>query len=117
MFNSIAKLFGRSPNPTADWPPHSKRELIYDLRFRSVNGLKLGAAFTDARTFGQCDDFTRSDEYVDLLYQQSGLSLEFASDKLIAVVFVVGQHSFKVKEQRMSVSFPVVIDGNGQRHV
>jgi hypothetical protein len=117
MFNSITKLFGRSPNPTTEWPPHSKRELVYDLRSRSVNGLKLGGAFTDARTFGQCDDFTRSDEYIDLFYRQSGLSLEFAADQLIGIVFVVGQDSFKVKEQKMGVSFPAIIDGDGKRHV
>ena len=117
MFNSIIKLFGRSPNPTAEWPPHSKRELVYDLRSRSVNGLKHGGAFKDARTFGQCDDFTRRDGYLELFYRQSGLILEFASDQLIGVDFVVGRDSFQVKEHKMGVSFPVIIDGDGQRHV
>jgi hypothetical protein len=117
MFNSITKLFGRSPNPTAEWPPQSKRELVYDLRSCSVNGLKLGGAFNDARPFGQCDDFTRSDKFLDLFYRQSGLSLEFASDQLIGVDFVVGRDSFQVKEHKMGVSFPAIIDGDGQRHV
>ena len=116
MFNSITKLFGRSPNPTAEWSPHRKRELVYDLRSRSVNGLKLGGAFNDARPFGQCDDFTRFNEFLELFYRQSGLILEFASDQLIGVDFVVGRDWFQVKEQKMGGSFPIV-DGNGQRHV
>lgn len=116
MFKSISRLFGRAPNPTAEWPPHSTRELVYDLRSRSLNGLRFNGAFTDARTFGQCDDFTRSDEYLDLFYRQSGLSLEFASMELIGIVFVVGRGSFKVKEQRMGVCFPTILDFEGQRH-
>lgn len=117
MFGSIGKLFGHSKNPTAEWPPHTKQELVYDLRSRSINGLKHGGMFKDAQIFGRCDDFNRYDEYMDLYYRQSGLILGFGSNQLISVDMVVGQDAFQVKEHKMGVSFPVIIDENGQRHV
>lgn len=119
MFNSIAKLFGHQRNPTAEWPPHTQRELVYDTRSRSLNGLKLDAAFSEARVFGQCDSFDLygNGMYLDLFYRQSGLSLEFASDRLISVVLVVARGALKVKGQDMGVCVPTIIDFEGKRHV
>jgi hypothetical protein len=89
MFNPLNKLFGRrdpEPNPTAAWPPAGRPELVYDLHARSLNGLPLGGTFAAARQFGRCDDFERLDEYLDLFYNQAGLSLQFAGDELIGIV-------------------------------
>ncbi len=117
MFKSISKLFGGSKNPTAEWPVQSKPELVYDMRSRSINGLKLNGEFAGAQIFGRCDEFKRYDEFLDLFYCQFGLSLGFASDRLVGVVFVVGQGSFLVKERKMGICCPAIVDPEGLRHV
>jgi len=114
---SVAKLFGRFTNPTADWPSLGRHELVYDLCSRSVNGLSLGGAFGDAQRFGRCDDCTRTGKSLDLFYCKSGLCLEFESKRLIGIILVVGSSSYYVHVRKMGVNFPCIVDAAARRHV
>ena len=118
MFNPLAKLFGRTPepNPTAAWPPPVRPELIYNLCARSLNGLPLGGTFAAAQPFGRCDDFERLDEYLDLFYHSAGLGLQFAGDELIGIVLAVANGSGDGKEKKLGPGRPVIIAPDGQRH-
>ncbi len=116
MLGSIAKFFGVFPNPTARWSPPGSLELVYDLTSRSLNGLCLDAPFDEAQIFGPCDDWEQSGEYIDLFYRKQGLSLEFASKRLLSVLVVVARGSFLAKRKKLEATIPIFIDLSARRH-
>ncbi|MGA2870561.1 MAG: hypothetical protein ABSF34_15545 [Verrucomicrobiota bacterium] len=117
MFKSLTKLFRHQTNPTAAWPPSSQTELVYDLRSRSLNGVKLNAPIDAAKIFGPCEHFDLRDADLDLYYRQAGLILGFADNEFLSVILVVSRASYLFREKQMGVCVPAVIDGEGRRHV
>lgn len=117
MFKSLTKLFGHQPNPTAAWPPSTQTELVYDLRARSLNGVKLNARVEAIKIFGPSEHFKLRDTDLDIYYREAGLILGLADDEFLSVTLVVSRASYLFREKQMGVCAPVVIDGEGRRHV
>jgi hypothetical protein len=117
MFKSLTKLFAHQPNPTAAWPPSTQTELVYDLRSRSLNGVKLNAPVDAAKIFGPSEHFDLRDVDLDLYYRQTGLILGFADDEFLSITLVVSRDSYPFRKKQMGLCVPGVIDGEGRRHV
>ncbi len=113
----LSLLTNNLNNPTKDWPKLERQELVYDMRYKSINNVRLSSRLEDARVFGRCGAAKRiGKEYLDLYYKDSGLILEYESGQLFNVRIIVGPKSYDAMKNKMKPANPAIINLSGRMY-
>lgn len=115
--NIFQRLFGRKPNPTAEWPELPPGTPKFDLRTMQIGPLRLGTPLADARALGRPDQYLhRTGTNPDLVYLRSGFSLEYEESVLVFVTYFTGKEEGNWAPEGLVFSKPVIIANDGTSH-
>jgi len=115
--NFLKRLFGGSPNPTAEWPILPPATPVVDLRTGEIGPLRRKSPLSDARALGSPSRYTHNaGSNPDLLYAPAGFLLEYEENALVEATFFIGADEGAPAEPSLKFCKPTLITHDGTRH-
>ena len=114
--NFLKRLFGVTPDPTAEWPQLAPSAPTVNLRTMMIGPLRFRSPPEDAQALGRPDRYTHRKGNPELHYAREGFSLEYEEGGLVEVTYFTGPEDGDSQQDAAAFSQPTVIVPGGATH-
>ena len=103
----LDRLFGRRPDPTANWGAFRLPIPDFDFTDMRFGTLRFGDAFEAAAFLGRPETVAwTQDKYCELLYASGGFQIDFNDGRFAYLAFFIGPDDFLPKHEAVQFSKP-----------